>query len=335
MADPIVCEDLMKVFPPNTHAVDGVSFHVRDGEVFGFLGPNGAGKTTTVQMLTTMLVPTSGRAEVAGIDVRLHPDQVRRKVGIVFQESTSDDELTGRENLELTGALYGVPTAESRTRAKRLLERMQLADWGDRRVKTYSGGMRRRLELAAGLIHSPHLLFLDEPTLGLDPQGRAGLWQYVRELRKESGITVFMTTHYLDEADGMCDRVAIIDHGKIVATGTPSELKDRVGGDLVTLTTAGTEPDISVTLSSLPDVISVTRLDSGYRLKCRQGEAVVPLAVALCARSGVTIVSVSVKKPTLDEAFLQFTGREFREDGGGPSDIDRTMRVNQWRGRQR
>ena len=335
MTDPIVTESLVKVFPPETRAVDGVTFSVREGEVFGFLGPNGAGKTTTVQMLTTLLTPTSGRAEVAGIDVRAHPDQVRRRVGIVFQESTCDDELSGRENLELSAALYGVPPGEARSKSKDLLERMQLKDAADRRVKTYSGGMRRRLELAAGLLHSPHLLFLDEPTLGLDPQGRAGLWEYVRQLRKETGITVFMTTHYLDEADQMCDRIAIIDHGKIVATGTPSELKEKVGGDVVTLSTDGSASDISSALQQLPGVVSVARQPPGYRIVCRQGEAVVPLAVGACSQAKVGLTNVSVKKPTLDEAFLQVTGREFREDGGGPSDIDRTMRVNQWRGRQR
>ncbi len=335
MPDPIVTENLVKVFPGDVRAVDDVSFHVREGEVFGFLGPNGAGKTTTVQVLTTLLTPSGGRAEVAGLDVRAHPDEVRRRVGLVFQESTSDDELTGRENLQLSGALYGLSPSETNRRTKDLLTRMHLDDAAERRVKTYSGGMRRRLELAAGILHSPHVLFMDEPTLGLDPQGRAGLWDYVRQLRKEMVLTVFVTTHYLDEADSMCDRIAIIDHGKIVAAGSPSELKEKIGGDLLTLVAGPDSADLTAVLQRIPGVLSVQRRDSEYRIKCRQGESLVPATVSAAASTGVALQSVSLKKPSLDEVFLEFTGREYRAEGSGPTDIDKTMRINQWRGRRR
>ena len=224
MTDAITVSGLSKTFNGTVHAVQNISFNVTAGEAFGFLGPNGAGKTTTVSMLTGGLAPTAGSAVVDGVDVFHHPHEIKKRIGLVFQESTADSDLTGRENLELAAALFGVPRRTTNQTIDSLLERMQIGDAADRLAKTYSGGMRRRLELAVGIIHSPRVLFLDEPTLGLDPQGRAGFWRYVQELRKDHGMTVFVTTHYLDEADTLCDRLAIIDHGHIVATGTPSEL---------------------------------------------------------------------------------------------------------------
>jgi len=324
--------ELVKTFNGSVRAVRGVTFSVLPGEVYGFLGPNGAGKTTTVSMLTAGLEATSGKATVDGLDVRRQRAEVKRRIGVVFQESTADGDLTGRENLELAAALYGVPRGEVRSRVDNLLERMQIGDAADRLAKTYSGGMRRRLELAAGIVHSPRVLFLDEPTLGLDPQGRAGFWKYVLELRHEHSMTVFVTTHYLDEADGMCNRIAIIDHGVIVASGTPGELKDRLGGDIVSVRPVTWSPSLGSVLEEVPGVTSVGTQDGVYRLKCANGESLVPAIVSACVGAGVGLQSVSLKRPSLDEVFLEFTGHEFREDEG-PTATDRAVRVGQVRQR--
>jgi ABC-2 type transport system ATP-binding protein len=334
MGEAIRVEQLEKVFPGGVRAVDKISFSVQEGEAFGFLGPNGAGKTTTVSLLTTLLRPTGGLATVDGIDVTNDPRAVRSRIGLVFQESTAEDELTGRENLEISAALYGVRRSEANRRINDLLGRMQLTDAAGRFVKTYSGGMRRRLELASGILHRPKVLFLDEPTLGLDPQGRAGLWEYVREIRKESGMTIFLTTHYLDEADQLCDRVAIIDNGKIVAAGSPAELKEKVGGDVVTLVPGDGAPDLTPMLGKVAGVLQVQRQDGGYRLKCQRGESVVPAAVEACFSAHIPVASVALKKPSLEEVFLEFTGRAFREDEG-PSATDTALRMNQFRQRRR
>ncbi len=326
---PVVAHDLVKVYGGKVRAVDGVSFTVAPGEMFGFLGPNGAGKTTTVQMLTGNLKPTEGSAVVAGIDVRADPHEVKRRIGLVFQESTADPDLTGRENLDLAAALFGVPLRTTRSTIDGLLEKMQIGDAADRLVKTYSGGMRRRLELAVGIIHSPSVLFLDEPTLGLDPQGRAGFWKYVLELRKDRGMTVFVTTHYLDEADTICDRISIIDHGKIVATGTPSELKDRLGGDVVTVRLSSAPgPQVETVLGGLPGVLGVTKFEDSYRVKTPRGEELIPVLVESCDKAGIRLAGISLKRPSLDEVFLEFTGREFREDEGMTA-TDRAVRIGQ------
>jgi ABC-2 type transport system ATP-binding protein len=317
-------EDLRMVYPgpkngaAATVAVDGVRFQVGRGEIFGFLGPNGAGKTTTISVLTTLLQPTSGRARVEGIDVVAQPHEVRRKLGLVFQKSTADEELTGRENMALQAGLYGRSGASVDARITELLAQMDLASVGDRFVKTYSGGMRRRLELAVGMVHEPKLLFLDEPTLGLDPQGRAGFWRYIRSLRESAGITVFMTTHYLDEADQLCDRIAVIDHGKIIALGTPKELKDGVGGDTLEVSVAAGAADLAPLVTAMPGVKAVSRRDDTYRLKCSNGERLVPQVVLAAERAGISVRGVKVVKPTLDEVFLELTGRAYREEGETP-----------------
>jgi len=329
MAEAIHAEGLSKTFNGSVRAVDNVSFSVDAGEAFGFLGPNGAGKTTTVSMLTAGLAPTGGHAVVDGVDVFRHPNEIKRRIGLVFQESTADADLTGRENLELAAALFAVPRREVKQRVDSLLERMQIGDAADRLARTYSGGMRRRLELAVGIIHSPRVLFLDEPTLGLDPQGRAGFWKYVQQLRKDHGMTVFLTTHYLDEADGICERLAIIDRGHIVATGTPSELKDRLGGDVITIRPIRPDPSLEASLRAVPGVTSVTAQDGTYRLKAQKGEELVPTLVQACAQSGAGLASVSVKRPSLDEVFLEFTGREYREEEGMTA-TDRAVRVGQF-----
>ncbi|MFY9717615.1 MAG: ATP-binding cassette domain-containing protein [Thermoplasmata archaeon] len=327
----IIAQNLVKVYNGKVRAVDDVSFEVRAGEVFGFLGPNGAGKTTTVSMLSAGLRPTGGRAFVDGLEVGLHPEEVKRHIGVIFQESTADGDLTGRENLEIAAGCYGIPASEAKQRAVTLIDQMKLSDAADRYSKTYSGGMRRRLELAVGLVHRPRVIFLDEPTLGLDPQGRAGFWEFIQKLRQETGMTVFVTTHYLEEADGMCDRISIIDHGKIVASGTPNELKDSLGGDVVTLKTGSGTGEITAVLQTLPGVSSVQHSDGAYRVKCSSGETFVPLAVQAATKAGAGITGVTVKRPSLDEVFLDFTGREFREDEG-PTATDRAVMMNRVRG---
>jgi ABC-2 type transport system ATP-binding protein len=320
----IDAQDLHMVFPSSkpgekgTVAVDGVSFQVRRGEIFGFLGPNGAGKTTTISILTTLLSPTSGAAHIEGLDVRTRSNDVRRKLGLVFQKSTADEELTGRENMIIEAGLYGLSPAEVRGHVSDLLTQMDLAQAADRFVKTYSGGMRRRLELAVGLVHKPQLIFLDEPTLGLDPQGRAGFWLYIRHLRESKGLTVFMTTHYLDEADQLCDRIAVIDHGRIIALGTPKELKDSLGGDTLELTVASGSKDPTAILKVMPGVNSTSKDGDTYRVICSNGESLIPKIVLAADEAGIVVAGVTVIKPTLEEVFLQLTGHAYREEGELP-----------------
>jgi ABC-2 type transport system ATP-binding protein len=327
---PVVIDarDLRMVYPSSkagttgTVAVDGVSFQVRRGEIFGFLGPNCAGKTTTISILTTLLSATSGAAQIEGLDVRTQSNDVRRKLGLVFQRSTADEELTGRENMIIEAGLYGLSPSAIRDHVNELLTQMDLAPAADRFVKTYSGGMRRRLELAVGLVHRPKLIFLDEPTLGLDPQGRAGFWQYIRSLRGSKGLTVFMTTHYLDEADELCDRIAVIDHGRIIAIGTPKELKDSVGGDTLELTVVPGSKDPTGMLKAMVGVTSVTKEGDTYRVKCSNGESLIPRTVLAADQAGIVVAGVTVIKPTLNEVFLHLTGRAYREEGAAPPTTD-------------
>ena len=328
MSVAILAEGLSKTYNGTVKAVENVSFTVEAGEAYGFLGPNGAGKTTTVSMLTGGLSPTAGHAVVDGVDVFRDPTTLKKRIGLVFQESTADSDLTGRENLELAAALFNVPRRETRDRIDSLLERMQIGEAADRLAKTYSGGMRRRLELAVGIIHSPSVLFLDEPTLGLDPQGRAGFWRYVQQLRKDHGMTVFVTTHYLEEADDLCDRIVIIDKGHIVATGSPSQLKDRLGGDVVTLRPARSDPSLEGLLRAVPGVGSVAVSDGAFRVKGPRGEELVPALFETCVKAGVGLTSVSLKRPSLDEVFLELTGREYREEEGATA-TDKAVRVGQ------
>ncbi|MEE9586265.1 MAG: ATP-binding cassette domain-containing protein, partial [Nitrososphaerales archaeon] len=267
-------KDLTKAFG-SLVAVDKVSFTLEEGEIFGFLGPNGAGKTTTINMLTTLQKPTSGIAKVAGFDVVKESDKVRRSLGLVPQDLTVDEDLTGWENMMLQSKLYHVPSDVAKERAVVVLELVDLLDAVDRKVDTYSGGMRKRLELAEGLIHYPKVLFLDEPTLGLDVQTRSVMWQYIKRLREEQKMTIFLTTHYMDEADKLCDRIAIIDHGKIVTTGTPYQLKDDLGGDLIDLKLTDGAPDLTKVLSSIPLTGDVKRNGASYRIRVRKGEEAV------------------------------------------------------------
>ncbi len=295
-------------------AVDHVSFAVHPGEVFGFLGPNGAGKTTTVRMLSTLSRPTAGGARVAGFDTVRDQPSVRRNIGIIFQDPSLDDRLTAYENLRFHCLLYKVPAAETRDRIRQALEWMQLEDRARDLVRTFSGGMKRRLEIGRGLLHSPRVLFLDEPTLGLDPQTRARIWDRLLELRRTQQVTLFLTTHYMDEAEN-CDRIAIIDHGRIIALDTPRALKERVGGDVIRLATAD-DPAAARELASRYQ-FAVTAEPGGLRFEVRDGPAFVP---GLVRELAVPVRSVSIHPPTLEDVFLKLTGREIRDESASDRD---------------
>jgi ABC-2 type transport system ATP-binding protein len=305
---------LRKSFKGGVDAVNGVDLAVREGEVFGFLGPNGAGKTTTVRMLCTLLPITAGTARVAGLDVVRDPAAVRRKIGVALQEIGLDPIQTGREILELQCGLYGMNAVRATARAKELLELVGLADAADRRTKTYSGGMKRRLDLASALVHSPSVLFLDEPTTGLDPASRITVWDEVRRIN-DSGTTVFLTTQYLEEADQLCDRLAIIDRGVIVAEGSPEELKSAMGHDVVTITV---NEDVlgraRAAVEGVKGVQQVVEERNALALYVDNGAESVPELVRLLDRAGVTAKAISVARPTLDDVFLKATGRRLEGD---------------------
>jgi ABC-2 type transport system ATP-binding protein len=309
-------------------AVRGIDLQVRAGEIFGFLGPNGAGKTTTINILCTLVRATSGVASVAGIDVDHDPAGVRSRIGLVFQDPSLDAQLTARENLEFHAFIYDVPASIRKERIAEVLEMVDLTDRADSVVLTYSGGMKRRLEIARGILHTPNVLFLDEPTIGLDPQTRRHIWGYLADLPKQQGVTIFMTTHYMDEAE-YCDRIAIIDHGEIQAVGTPDELKAMVGGDVVTITTvdnAAAAPQIAVLAGVQPVVDNGT-----LRVEVTDGAAFVP---RLVRESGVEVTSVTFRRPSLDDVFLKLTGRAIREEEGSANDMMKMM-GRAWMGRGR
>jgi ABC-2 type transport system ATP-binding protein len=293
-------------------AVAGVDLRVEAGEVFGFLGPNGAGKTTTLRMLSTLLPPTGGEATVAGCDLRREPKKVRERIGYVGQLGGTDPSVTGRVELEFQARLYGASATEARTRAKEMLSALELEACADRPTSTYSGGQRRRLDVGLGLIHGPKLLFLDEPTTGLDPQGRARLWGEVRRLR-DSGVTVFLTTHYLEEADALCDRLAIIDHGRIVAEGTPEQLKREIAGDVITLGLADDRDRAMALLQSQPFVRQAGPEGDGLRLYVDRGDAAMPAILRLLDGAGFHLQTIAMSRPSLDDVFLQQTGHSLRD----------------------
>ncbi|MDH6465017.1 ABC-2 type transport system ATP-binding protein [Micromonospora sp. A200] len=295
-------------------AVRGVNLQVAEGEIFGFLGPNGAGKTTTLRMLATLIEPDGGEATIAGADLRKDPAEVRRRIGYVAQGGSTWDESTAREELVLHARMYGIAKAEAHRRAARALDSFQLTEYADRKCKTYSGGQRRRVEIALGIIHEPKIVFLDEPTTGLDPQSRAHMWDEIRRLRTE-GMTVFITTHYLDEADALCDRIAIMDHGEVVAEGTPAALKREISGDvvLVGLDVAST-PQAAQVLDGEEFVKKLETADEGgLRLYVDEGAIAIPQILRRLDSAGLTLSSIELHRPSLDDVFLTKTGRSLRE----------------------
>jgi ABC-2 type transport system ATP-binding protein len=294
-------------------AVRGVDLAVTEGEIFGFLGPNGAGKTTTLRMLATLIIPDGGAATIAGVDLLTDPGEVRRRVGYVAQGGATWDEVSAREELALQARMHGLSKAEAKRRAGAALEAFELTDYADRRCKTYSGGQRRRVDIALGVIHGPQVLFLDEPTAGLDPQSRAHMWDEVRRLRKE-GMTVFITTHYLEEADALCDRISIIDHGEIVAEGTPDDLKREISGDVLAVTVSASAPLAAELLEGQPYVHKLEVLDElGLRLYVDSGATAIPQVLRVLEGSGVELGAIELHRPSLDDVFLTKTGRSLRE----------------------
>jgi ABC-2 type transport system ATP-binding protein len=304
----------------DTVAVDDLSFAVEEGELFGMLGPNGAGKSTLINVLCTLLSPTSGAATVNGHDVRADPAAVRASIGVVFQEPALDEELTGAENLAFHARLYGLDRTERRERIDDVLDLVDLESERDDLVKEYSGGMKRRLEIARGLIHEPAVLFLDEPTLGLDAQTRRATWEYIRRMNDAAGVTVVLTTHYMAEAERLCDRVAIVDQGEIVALDTPSALKDRQGGDVIAVAVDGDPAPLREGLSAKPWVRDVEEVDGGVHVTLERGETRIPDVVRVADAAGVTITSVEHRKPSLETAFLSLTGDRLGSPGDGEPD---------------
>jgi len=318
--DAINVSNLCKTFNGFT-AVDHISFAVPAGELFGLLGPNGAGKTTTINMLATLLKPTSGEAWVGGCSVAADRDGVRRSIGIVFQEAALDNRLSGRENLQFHAMMYGVPRDERKVRIATVLELVELADKANILVEKYSGGMKRRLEIARGLIHRPQVLFLDEPTLGLDTQTRRHIWDYIKKLNRESGVTIILTTHYMEEADYLCQRVAIMDGGKFAAIDSPARLKDSLGGDVVSLEIGDHVDRLLEQFKALAWIQSLKRHDDVVSLSLEHGERRIPELIRLAQGAGATVHCVSLRKPSLEDVFLNFTGHTIRDqesEAGGP-----------------
>ena len=323
-------KNLSKIFDKEIVAVNNVSFQVKKGEIFGFLGPNGAGKTTTIKILTTLLQPTKGQVNIASFDVVKNPDGVRSSIGIVPQALTLDDDLKGMTNLLLSAKLYHVPDKIAKERANELLELVGLKDAARRDVSTYSGGMRKRLELIIGLIHNPKVLFLDEPTLGLDIQTRSVIWNYLKKLNKENGLTIFITTHYLEEADLLCDRIAIIDQGKVLIEDTPSNLKQKLGGDIIEIS-VDNHVKAKELISELGYVEKIDVIGEKLRIKAEKGDEALPLLLELCKVNSIKVKTVSLSRPSLDEVFLEYTGKSMRDTGTGFSDNSAMQRL--WKSR--
>jgi ABC-2 type transport system ATP-binding protein len=305
--------DLTKKFGSLT-AVDSVNLQVKEGEIFGLLGPNGAGKSTTISMLCTILIPTSGTAEVNGYDIIKQPGHVRKSIGIVFQDPSIDDKLTGRENMEMHADLYDVPRDVMHSRIDEVLELVELEDRASNYVNTYSGGMRRRLEIARSLIHYPKVLFLDEPTIGLDPQSRDHIWNYIRDLKKRENITIILTTHYMEEADELCDRVAIIDRSRIIALDSPHNLKEQLESEMITIKTRDNEL-FAAKLAETKLVENITEVNGELVLNVKNAHTALPRVVELAVSSGVYMDSIEIREPDLDDVFMYYTGREIRDGG--------------------
>jgi ABC-2 type transport system ATP-binding protein len=313
MHDAVTARELTKSYPGGVRALDGLSLTVRAGEVFGLLGPNGAGKSTTVKILTTLARPDTGSATVAGHDVLRHPERVRRAIGVVAQKSGLDPIATGRENLRLQGRLYGVRGKDLDRRSARLLERFGLAEAADRSVRGWSGGMQRRLDLALGLIHRPSVLFLDEPTTGLDPEGRADLWAEITRLAADESIAILLTTHYLDEADRLAGRLAIADGGRIVAEGTPAQLKGELRGDAVHIELRRDldRPRVLAAVGAITCLRDVTVDGPLLSARADDGPAAVPATLAALESAGIPVAAVTVARPSLDDVYLRYAGRRY------------------------
>jgi ABC-2 type transport system ATP-binding protein len=314
MVNVIETHQLTKTFGTRV-AVDSLDIAVEDGEVFSLLGPNGAGKTTTISMLCTILKPTSGTAKVNGFDIVREAMQVRRSIGLVFQEPSIDDRMTGRENLLMHANLYGVPPGEQKERIDSVLKLVELEERADSILRTYSGGMRRRLELARGLIHYPKVLFLDEPTVGLDPQTRDHIWKYILDLKRDLDITVVLTTHYMDEADRLSNRIAIMDNGKIIALGSPSELKKTLEGDKI-IATADDLEALRLVVVERMGLEKAKRVEDALEITVQNGKSLLPRIVETATKNGVSIQSIFVREPDLEDVFLYYTGRTIRSESG-------------------
>ena len=336
MPDIISVQDLVEVYPDGTKAVDGISFGVGDGEFFGFLGPNGAGKSTTIKVLTTLIKKTSGTVSVAGFDINQKPDEIRKVIGVQSQETVVDPDLTGRENLMLQGHLQRMGGEELKNRVEELLSLVEIQEAADKRAGHYSGGMKKRLDLASTLVHSPKIIFLDEPTTGLDPQSRATIWEYLAKLNKTDKITIFLTTQYMEEADRLCDRLHIIDHGKIVASGTPESLKRDVGADSIKLqlvdgaAAGGAKSKAKELVSVMPGVTNVVEADDGITIYAKGASTLIADLVRTMDANKIGLSSVSFSSPTLDDVFLQHTGRRIR-----PEEVSRANEGSRMWGRRR
>jgi len=318
----IETKDLTKIYKGNIRAVDSLNIQIKEGEVYGLLGPNGAGKSTTINMLITRISPTSGTASVDGFDIVKESLQVRKTIGVVPQDLTADEDLTGRENLVMVSQFYDVPKPTAEDRIRQLLKLVDLEDAADRYVNTYSGGMRKRLELILGLVHDPKILFLDEPTLGLDIQTRTQMWDYVREIQERLNVTIILTSHYLEEIDALADMVSIIDHGKVLITGTPEELKESLKGDIITITLKD-EANVEV-MKKVPNVVEVTEHGPNtLRIKVVNADESLPDIINYISKNGLSTNKLTVQKPTLDEVFLEYTGRNIRSEE--PADARKMM----------
>ena len=315
MDDAIEARGLVKTYRGDVTALDGVSLAAEEGSVFGLLGPNGAGKSTAVKILTTLSRPDAGEAFVAGHDVLKHPARVRLAIGCVAQKSGLDPQATGRENLLLQGRVYGMRGAALRSRAQELMDRFGLSDAADRTVRTYSGGMQRKLDVAVGLMHRPQVLFLDEPTTGLDPEARVDMWNEIARLAGDEGLTILMTTHYLEEADSLARRLAIVDRGKVVAEGTPDELKGELRGDAihVELEEQTSDAEVRQAIGKVPDLYDVAVEARTLRARADSGARAVPSVLAALEADGITVASVTVSRPSLDDVYLRHAGRAFSE----------------------
>ncbi len=306
-------------------AVDNITFDVDTGELFGLLGPNGAGKTTTINMLSTLLKKTSGSATVAGFDISKDKDDVRRSIGVVFQEPALDSKLTGRENLEFHSMMYGIGKEDRKARIKDVINLVDLAEKERVLVEKYSGGMKRRLEIARGLIHRPKVLFLDEPTLGLDAQTRRHIWDYIKKLNRETDVTIILTTHYMEEADFLCTRIAIMDQGKFVALDSPTKLKDILGGDVVTLEIEGRADELIDLMESLEWIKTLTQHNNHLSLTLEKGERRIPELIKLANKNNVQVTCVQLRKPSLEDVFLHYTGRMIRQEEANQTERNKAM----------